>query len=168
MFEYNHSASEKPKIHQITIRLSDCWSRVFPDHPPDLEESIPTIDLCSPVVNNAVGPQQPRRRRSVLKLLAAEAPVVESIALEDTIVEEEAPAKQFQDAVTSTDDSTPSEIVCPICLESIGKQPVSSTVCGHVYCSTCIEMEVRLKKRCPMCNVTLTPEQLQRIYLSFV
>nr|XP_026493774.1 E3 ubiquitin-protein ligase RNF4-like [Vanessa tameamea] len=41
---------------------------------------------------------------------------------------------------------------CPICMEELGKCPMSSTNCGHVFCSNCLEQSLKFEKRCPTCR----------------
>ncbi|XP_045459114.1 E3 ubiquitin-protein ligase RNF4-like [Melitaea cinxia] len=45
--------------------------------------------------------------------------------------------------------------VCPICLDELGKNPLSSTKCGHVFCQLCLEQSLALEKRCPTCRQAL-------------
>lgn len=48
------------------------------------------------------------------------------------------------------------KISCPICLESlIGRNPVS-TMCGHLFCTQCIQLSLQNNKLCPMCKKKLT------------
>ncbi|XP_050348911.1 uncharacterized protein LOC126772524 [Nymphalis io] len=44
---------------------------------------------------------------------------------------------------------------CPICMEELGKAPVSSTKCGHIFCSNCLEQSLKFEKRCPTCRKSL-------------
>ncbi|CAH2102509.1 unnamed protein product [Euphydryas editha] len=44
---------------------------------------------------------------------------------------------------------------CPICLEELGKNPLASTKCGHVFCLFCLEQSMALEKRCPTCRKVL-------------
>ncbi|XP_046965175.1 E3 ubiquitin-protein ligase RNF4-like [Vanessa cardui] len=41
---------------------------------------------------------------------------------------------------------------CPICMDELGKCPMSSTNCGHVFCSNCLEQSLKIEKRCPTCR----------------
>ena len=41
---------------------------------------------------------------------------------------------------------------CPICLESFtSKCEISSTQCGHIFHSDCIQKWLKLKRQCPFC-----------------
>lgn len=42
---------------------------------------------------------------------------------------------------------------CPICLDPLS-QP-SATICGHVFCSSCISAAVKLHQICPICRKKL-------------
>lgn len=54
---------------------------------------------------------------------------------------------------------------CPICLESIKDQDLSSTECGHLFCTECIKGAIRSHKRCPSCNSSHNLKKLRRIYM---
>lgn len=57
------------------------------------------------------------------------------------------------------------ELRCAICLENIFHQRVSSTRCGHLFCTKCIEKAIELRNQCPLCNTETKLGQLQRIHL---
>lgn len=57
------------------------------------------------------------------------------------------------------------KLECSICIEPIGTQELSSTPCGHLYCSSCITNSVKNRKMCPLCNTAITLDDLRRIYL---
>lgn len=67
---------------------------------------------------------------------------------------------------TSPVASTSSGIVvkCPVCLDSVPKEEVHSTTCGHLFCGPCIKNTVKTRKKCPMCNQKLNMKQIHRIY----
>ncbi|CAG4978657.1 unnamed protein product [Parnassius apollo] len=44
---------------------------------------------------------------------------------------------------------------CPICWEELGKNPLASTKCGHVYCLICLERNLCIEKKCPTCRKPL-------------
>ena len=54
---------------------------------------------------------------------------------------------------------------CPICLKPIKNQGASSTVCGHLFCSKCIENTVKARGLCPSCNAELDINKVHRVYL---
>lgn len=66
----------------------------------------------------------------------------------------------------SCPDATLKVVQCPICLEVLQHQNVSTTKCGHIFCSTCITHAIQDDKPCPMCNAPVKLEDLLRIYLT--
>lgn len=44
---------------------------------------------------------------------------------------------------------------CPICWDELGKNPLASTKCGHVYCMKCLQEYLKLEKKCPTCRQVL-------------
>lgn len=52
-------------------------------------------------------------------------------------------------------------INCIICSENMMDKETSSTPCGHVFCTFCIEKHVKNEKYCPHCNMSI---DLKRIY----
>ncbi|KAG6440495.1 E3 ubiquitin-protein ligase RNF4 [Manduca sexta] len=44
---------------------------------------------------------------------------------------------------------------CPVCWDELGKNPLASTKCGHVYCLKCLEKCLCVEKRCPTCRTIL-------------
>lgn len=57
------------------------------------------------------------------------------------------------------------EMECAICLENIVYQRVSSTRCGHLFCSECIEKAIAVQNQCPMCKTEVNLNNLRRIHL---
>ncbi|KPJ07597.1 putative RING finger protein C548.05c [Papilio machaon] len=56
---------------------------------------------------------------------------------------------------------------CPICWEELGKNPLVSTKCGHVFCLKCLERSLKVEKRCPNCRIILKgASAYHRLYLS--
>ncbi|VVC89735.1 unnamed protein product [Leptidea sinapis] len=47
------------------------------------------------------------------------------------------------------------KIKCPICFENFGKQSVSSTICGHVFCTNCLQKSILIRPACPTCRRSL-------------
>lgn len=66
---------------------------------------------------------------------------------------------------SNTPEAESSALECAICLEKIKNQEVSSTVCGHLFCSECIEKVVQARKPCQSCNTEITINNLRRVYL---
>lgn len=59
---------------------------------------------------------------------------------------------------------------CPICLEPFSKlvkkrHQIISTMCGHVFCDTCIYQSIDLTKKCPSCRCKLTRKKVHQIFL---
>lgn len=54
---------------------------------------------------------------------------------------------------------------CPICFERFKDQEVSSTVCGHLFCSKCIKQSMEIQKFCPSCKKPITKKNVHRVYL---
>lgn len=57
------------------------------------------------------------------------------------------------------------ELECAICLQRLEGQPVSSTPCGHLFCSECIENSIKINKLCPVCRSRVTTRQVKRAHL---
>lgn len=68
--------------------------------------------------------------------------------------------------VAEEKDSSPAWS-CPICFESLlsGQQSVSSTPCGHVFCTKCIEEAVNQFKKCPTCCRKVALKRVHKIFL---
>lgn len=54
---------------------------------------------------------------------------------------------------------------CVICFENLKDRNVSSTECGHVFCTACIATAIKDRKACPSCNVPIVEEKLRPVYL---
>lgn len=59
----------------------------------------------------------------------------------------------------------PRKLGCSICLETFDDQDVSSTKCGHLFCTDCITESIEDRENCPLCNATVTANDLRSIYL---
>lgn len=57
------------------------------------------------------------------------------------------------------------QIRCAVCLEHPFSNRPTSTVCGHVFCHSCITMAIKQNKKCPMCNRKLTAKQVHMLYI---
>lgn len=55
-------------------------------------------------------------------------------------------------------------LICPVCLCSLNEP--STTICGHLFCRSCIETAISKQKKCPTCRRKLTKRNFHRIYLS--
>ena len=61
-------------------------------------------------------------------------------------------------------------ISCLVCMDSVGtiketNRTLCSTVCGHVFCSTCMEEAVKRRKQCPVCRKKLTKKQYHPLFI---
>lgn len=61
-------------------------------------------------------------------------------------------------------------VSCLVCLDSAGtirdsSRCLCSTVCGHIFCSTCLEEAVKRKKQCPVCRKKLTKKQYHPLFI---
>ncbi|CAG9581423.1 unnamed protein product [Danaus chrysippus] len=62
------------------------------------------------------------------------------------------PSKKKPDVINNKSNSFGD---CPICWEALGKNPLASTKCGHVYCMKCLERSLQSEKKCPSCRCSL-------------
>lgn len=53
---------------------------------------------------------------------------------------------------------------CSICGEKLFNRPTSSLVCGHMFCTECIEKALEYNKSCPICYQRATVDQLRSLY----
>ncbi|XP_058447489.1 uncharacterized protein LOC131427923 [Malaya genurostris] len=159
---------------QISLETDDCI--IVP-------QEIPTIDLCTSSYGMDVDVFSRRNRRR----LGSSVPVVESITLDDTVIDTQVPlgaagsnlfsngneiaTKQISSEIDlnstrSSDAGLPCAVNCPICFDPIYKKGASSTICGHLFCHTCINHEIKLRKMCPLCKRKLMRSQVHRIYFN--
>lgn len=89
------------------------------------------------------------------------------------------PPLQHQPASTSAPVPPPRQpspppragsLSCPICLDTLGsiqaqRRNLVSTVCGHIFCSHCLEESLKARKECPTCRKKLTKKQYHPIYI---
>lgn len=52
---------------------------------------------------------------------------------------------------------------CPICMNSLDE--ACSTICGHVFCQSCIKQAIKSQKKCPTCRRKLTTSNFHRVFL---
>lgn len=59
------------------------------------------------------------------------------------------------------------KLECAICLQTINdnNNDISSTPCGHIFCTACIRTTIQINKMCPLCNSNATLKTLRRVYL---
>ncbi|EDW70818.2 uncharacterized protein [Drosophila virilis] len=54
---------------------------------------------------------------------------------------------------------------CPVCLKCVRQRKPASTICGHVFCSSCIKTALRATCKCPVCQRLMTTRQIFRIFI---
>lgn len=101
-----------------------------------------------------------RRRRA-----ADGIPVTASVSIDDTLnelleVDVPTPPPSRKPAVPAI------EVSCPICFESVFVKRAASTVCGHMFCHSCIMREVGIRRKCPMCQRQLNASQVIPIFMN--
>ncbi|XP_010249292.1 PREDICTED: E3 ubiquitin-protein ligase complex slx8-rfp subunit slx8-like isoform X2 [Nelumbo nucifera] len=52
---------------------------------------------------------------------------------------------------------------CTICMDTMKEE--TSTLCGHLFCMSCITTAIRVQNRCPTCRKELFIGNIHRIYL---
>ncbi|KAG1330891.1 E3 ubiquitin-protein ligase RNF4 [Cocos nucifera] len=52
---------------------------------------------------------------------------------------------------------------CPVCMNPLVE--ASSTICGHIFCDSCIKASIKAQKKCPTCRRKLTMNNFHRVYL---
>ena len=57
------------------------------------------------------------------------------------------------------------ELACKICSKRFENQSVSTTNCGHLFCTGCITNEIAAHKECPTCKTGLCRSQVRRAHL---
>ncbi|KAF2898382.1 hypothetical protein ILUMI_07785 [Ignelater luminosus] len=57
------------------------------------------------------------------------------------------------------------EAICAICLKNLNGKKLSSTVCGHVFCTACITSVVKRLKYCPTCRKRLNLSRIHPLYI---
>ncbi|XP_072989492.1 uncharacterized protein [Typha latifolia] len=52
---------------------------------------------------------------------------------------------------------------CPVCKNKL--VAASSTICGHIFCESCITASIKTQKKCPTCRRKLRKNSVHRVYL---
>ncbi|XP_051188643.1 uncharacterized protein [Lolium perenne] len=52
---------------------------------------------------------------------------------------------------------------CPVCWNKL-EEP-ATTMCGHIFCTSCIKQAIQVQKKCPTCRKYLKINNFHRIYL---
>ncbi|CAN6470542.1 unnamed protein product [Victoria cruziana] len=71
--------------------------------------------------------------------------------------------KKFATASSSRPMETKVNLTCAICMDTMKEE--TSTLCGHIFCHSCITSAINLQKRCPTCRRKLSTNNIHRIYL---
>lgn len=77
---------------------------------------------------------------------------------------------QSNKSLLSSPDEGKVMVQCPICFDSVKEikrtqRQLMSTICGHLFCNTCIMETISTRKCCPSCRKRLTNRQVHAIYL---
>lgn len=76
------------------------------------------------------------------------------------------PSKSTNQPQPSSVSSDDTKVACPICYESLFQRKLLSTICGHVFCELCLRTALRMSKKCPICNRSITrANQTHPLYL---
>lgn len=65
----------------------------------------------------------------------------------------------------ATGESNSIQLECPICKEDLVGKPISSTPCGHMYCSFCIRRHLSMSSICPLCKQPVSESNLHPMFL---
>lgn len=63
----------------------------------------------------------------------------------------------------ANDAAERSPLKCPICLENIDNQNLTTTPCGHLFCTPCISTAVFTRGACSVCQTGMHLQDLRRI-----
>jgi len=55
------------------------------------------------------------------------------------------------------------KLTCAICMDSMKEE--TSTICGHIFCRSCIMSAIQFQKKCPTCRRKLSMANIHRIFL---
>lgn len=72
---------------------------------------------------------------------------------------------QLSSDSTSTTQEKGYMFECPICMQSMVKRELMSTICGHIFCAPCIKKCIEKNKSCPNCRKKLNSKSIHPIYL---
>ncbi|XP_031490202.1 uncharacterized protein LOC116257511 [Nymphaea colorata] len=71
--------------------------------------------------------------------------------------------KKFASGSSSRPMEMKVNLTCAICMDTMKEE--TSTLCGHIFCHSCITRAINLQKRCPTCRRKLSTSNVHRIYL---
>lgn len=70
-----------------------------------------------------------------------------------------------QPTVAKVSEVERNTVICAICMDSsVGRQP-HSTSCGHIFCGACIKESIIIRKKCPLCNKSLTCKNIFPVFI---
>nr|XP_018674747.1 PREDICTED: uncharacterized RING finger protein C548.05c [Musa acuminata subsp. malaccensis] len=78
-------------------------------------------------------------------------------------LEEESNVKGKNVMETRPEPAKEPAFICPICMDTLVEP--SSTICGHIFCCSCIKASVKSQKKCPTCQRKLSMINFHRVYL---
>lgn len=52
---------------------------------------------------------------------------------------------------------------CPICLDDIKRDNMGITMCGHIFCYSCINQSILSNNNCPICRESISKETVHRV-----
>lgn len=66
----------------------------------------------------------------------------------------------------SIDNSSKGLGDCPICMDNLSNNAIASTLCGHIFCMSCIKTAIKANgKRCPTCRKALKGVGYHQLFL---
>eukprot|EP00794_Sanderia_malayensis_P005313 gene5312-5982_t len=79
-------------------------------------------------------------------------------------------AEESSECLNKNKDSPTKTIKCPICMEDSKQmartnRQLVSTICGHVFCESCLKQAMKQQKKCPTCRRTITSKQFHPLYI---
>jgi len=89
--------------------------------------------------------------------------------------EEDPPAASTQEedppaAASPAGSPEASPFSCPVCLDNLPRikssgRDMMSTVCGHIFCSSCLSVCFKSNGRCPTCRKILLSKDMHKIFI---
>ncbi|XP_020596845.1 E3 ubiquitin-protein ligase BRE1-like [Phalaenopsis equestris] len=73
------------------------------------------------------------------------------------------PEKEIESSSSCSPEPDENALICAVCMRKVNDP--SSTTCGHVFCTKCIEDTVARLKKCPTCRKRLTKSSFHKIFL---
>lgn len=111
----------------------------------------PTIDLTTP------SRQAPVNEDCVLLTDNPKSRKRKNVSVEPSVMKEFPPASPVQEKEEEN------KLKCAICMDTMKEE--TSTICGHLFCQSCIQGAIKSQKKCPTCRKKLTMKNIHRIYI---